>query len=150
LVEELGGFQELHEAIPELAATLDRASFQRFKRAMIRDLVQIVAKLHRFGFFHKDLYLCHFLLERSSRSAEEPRLALIDLHRLGQHAWFPQRWRWKDLGQLLFSSYGVDGIDDRDRLRFWTLYRKRLGLRAPRWQMRAIRRKASRYLSHNR
>ena len=50
--------------------------------------------------------------------------SLIDLHRLGEHRSWPDRWRWKDLGQLLFSTDGVAGIDDRDVLRFWKHYRQ--------------------------
>ena len=70
--------------------------------------------------FHKDLYLCHFFLDRqieSIRSQTDPHeLSLIDLHRLKEHRLWPDWWRWKDLGQLLFSTYGVAGITDRDRL----------------------------------
>jgi heptose I phosphotransferase len=74
---------------------------------------------------------------------------LIDLHRLGRHRLWPGRWRTKDLGQLLYSTYGVDGIDDRDRLRFWRRYRRHLGIPRPRWQAWWIARKAARYLAHN-
>jgi heptose I phosphotransferase len=44
----------------------------------------------------------------------------------------------------------VTGIDERDVVRFWALYRRALGLRRPRWQARMIRMKAARYLAHNR
>ena len=74
---------------------------------------------------------------------------MIDLHRLGHHPAWPLRWRWKDLGELLFSTYGVEGIDDRDRIRFWRLYKKQLGLRWPGWQARMIAHKAARYQTHN-
>ncbi len=77
-------------------------------------------------------------------------LSLIDLHRLKEHRLWPDWWRWKDLGQLLFSTYGVDGITDRDRLRFWRIYRRRVGIRRPRWHARMIRLRAARYLEHNR
>ena len=78
------------------------------------------------------------------------RLSLIDLHRLKEHRLWPDWWRWKDLGQLLFSTYGVDGITDRDRLRFWRSYRRRVGIRWPRWHARMVRLRAARYLEHNR
>ena len=77
----------------------------------------------------------------STRSSGRPRpirIVLIDLHRLKVHRLWPDWWRWKDLGQLLFSTYGVAGIDDRDRLRFWRSYRKRLRLPFARWQGRLV------------
>jgi heptose I phosphotransferase len=86
------------------------------------------------------------------RSREERviRLSLIDLHRLKEHKLWPDWWRWKDLGQLLFSTYGVAGITDRDRLRFWSIYRRRIRIRRPRWHVRMVRLRAARYLKHNR
>ena len=88
-------------------------------------MAEITATLHRARVFHKDLYLCHFFLDMSEPAASGGRLTLIDLHRLAEHRLTAAWWRWKDLGQLLFSTYGVAGIDDRDRLRFWAHYRRR-------------------------
>ena len=84
------------------------------------------------------------------RNERPIRLSLIDLHRLKEHKLWPDWWRWKDLGQLLFSTYGVDGITDRDRLRFWRIYRQRVGIRRPCWHARMVRLRAARYLEHNR
>jgi heptose I phosphotransferase len=147
VVAELTGCDPLHEAIPALARGLDSAAFAARKRAIVAAIADIAAKLHRAGVFHKDLYLCHFYLDGNAAGV---RLRLIDLHRLGEHRWWPDRWRWKDLGQLLYSTYGVAGIDDRDRLRFWAAYRKRIELGRGRWRLAMVRYKASRYLAHNR
>jgi len=54
------------------------------------------------------------------------------------------------LGQLLFSTEGVAGITDRDRLRFWKSYRRLVGIHRSRWQAKMIRLRAVRYLAHNR
>jgi heptose I phosphotransferase len=150
MVAELAGCRPLHEAIPALAARGDRAAFDAWKRALIAEMAAITATLHRARLFHKDLYLCHFFLDMQSLGAPGRRLTLIDLHRLGEHRSWPDRWRWKDLGQLLYSTEGVVGIDDRDRLRFWMHYRRWLDLPRPRWQARMIRLKAARYRAHNR
>jgi heptose I phosphotransferase len=150
MVAELTGSLALHEALPELAGSADPAALAAWKRGLARAMADIAARLHGARVFHKDLYLCHFFLEMDEPLAHPPRLTLIDLHRMDEHRWWPDRWRWKDLGQLLFSTEGVSGIDDRDRLRFWVRYRRRLGLRRPRWQLRMIRLKAARYLEHNR
>ena len=114
MVAELTGCLPLHEAIPLLAARLDRDSFGRLKRELIGEMAEITARLHRARVFHKDLYLCHFYLDMGEPGSIG-RLALIDLHRLAEHRLTGAWWRWKDLGQLLFSTFDVAGIDDRDR-----------------------------------
>jgi heptose I phosphotransferase len=146
MVADLVNHQPLHEAIPALQRQLDPATFRAWKRSVIGTLAAVTATLHRSCLFHKDLYLCHFFVD-PRRPA--PGLTLIDLHRLGHHPLRAGRWRRKDLGQLLFSTYGVAGIDDRDRLRFWSRYRRQVGLDGPRGQVRAIVHKAARYQAHN-
>lgn len=148
MVAELAGADEVNLVIPRLAAMLDHRAFARFKREVVAEMAETAARLHSARSFHKDLYLCHYFLDPSKPDGE--RLTLIDLHRLGRHRWTAWRWRWKDLGQLLYSTEGVAGIDDRDRLRFWKHYRARMRLRWPRAEARAIRSKAARYLAHNR
>ena len=149
MVTELTGCLPLHEALPALVGTLDRPAFAALKRALIAEMASITATLHGHCLFHKDLYLCHFYLDVETPSPDARRLSLIDLHRLAEHRRWPDRWRWKDLGQLWFSTHGVAGIEPRDAPRFWKHYRKRLGLRRPRWHLRMIGLKAARYLAHN-
>ncbi|QEH37361.1 Lipopolysaccharide core heptose(I) kinase RfaP [Aquisphaera giovannonii] len=151
MVAELTGSRELNVAIPDLYASMDPGSFAALKRRIVVRMAEITATLHAARAFHKDLYLCHFYLdeERLRAAPGEIRLALIDLHRLGVHALWPDRWRWKDLGQLLFSTEGIDGIDRRDVLRFWKHYRRRVRMARPAWQARMIQMKAMRYREHN-
>jgi len=150
LVAELTGCEALNEVLPTLVGSLEPAAFTALKRALIVEMADITARLHQVKAFHKDLYLCHFYLDLSRLDSDGPKLALIDLHRMAEHRWSADRWRWKDLGQLLYSTHGVAGIDDRDRLRFWAHYRRRLALRRPRWHRRMVQLKAARYLAHNR
>ncbi len=152
MVAELVGQDALHEAIPALAETLDPAAFARLKRALIVEMAAIVARLHQANAFHKDLYLCHFFLpmDYEFQPGGEGRLCLIDLHRLAVHRWTSVRWRCKDLGQLLFSTDGVLGIDDRDRLRFWMHYRRLMRFRFPHAERRLAQGKAALYGKHNR
>ena len=116
-------------------------------------MARITATLHGARVFHKDLYLCHFFLDSDGRCRRTatPRLILIDLHRLEEHRLWPDWWRWKDLGQLLFSTDGVDGITDRDRAAVlengtagWP------GSSGLRWHARMVRFRAARYREHNR
>jgi heptose I phosphotransferase len=146
MVAELTGWLPLNEAIPELAARLDRPAFDRLKRGLAREAARIAATLHNAGVFHKDLYLCHFFIDPNDPGR---RLALIDLHRLAEHRLWPGRWRRKDLGQLLYSTEGVAGLTGRDALRFWSHYRRLAGLRDPRRLARMVARKAAGYARHN-
>jgi heptose I phosphotransferase len=152
MVAELTGCQALHEAIPTLAARLDARAFAGLKRRLIGEIARIAATLHAARLFHKDLYLCHFFLDmdRLERDAGTIRLSLIDLHRLSSRRLCPDWLRWKDLGQLLYSTFDVIGIDDRDRLRFWRSYRKGCRVVLASWQSRIIRFRAARYRAHNR
>jgi heptose I phosphotransferase len=151
MIAELSGSEAVNELLPRLAAELDARAFATLKRRVIDEVARITATLHAARAFHKDLYLCHFFLDHDGLKNERAlRLSLIDLHRLQEHSLWPDWWRWKDLGQLLFSTYGVDGITDRDRWRFWRIYRRRIGIHRPRWHARMIRLRAARYLAHNR
>ncbi len=150
MVAELIDHAPLHEAVPELLDELAPAEFAALKRALVVEMAEVSAKLHAAHAFHKDLYLCHFFLDRAAGPGAGRRLCLIDLHRLAVHRWTAPRWRWKDLGQLLYSTFGVAGIDDRDRLRFWMHYRRRSRLLLASSQLRFIQAKAALYRAHNR
>ncbi len=150
MVAELTGCEPLHEALPKLDADMDPVDFERLKRKLIRRMADITARLHRNHAFHKDLYLCHFFVDMSTLHDARPTLHLIDLHRLAFHRWTAPRWRWKDLGQLLFSTDGVGGVGERDSLRFWKHYRRAMALPRPRLTLRFVRAKAAMYLAHNR
>ncbi len=152
MVAELAHCEPLNELLPGLADRLEAKVFDRLKRKLIAEMARMTATLHAARVFHKDLYLCHFFLdpERVETDRRNPRLVLIDLHRLAEHRVWSDWWRWKDLGQLLYSTEGVAGIDDRDLLRFWKHYRRLVGIRRSRWQAKMIRLRAARYLAHNR
>jgi heptose I phosphotransferase len=149
MIAELTGCEAVNEALPRLAVKLDPLIFDRLKRGLIAELARITATLHMARVFHKDLYLCHFFLD-CDRIGDRPRVSLIDLHRLNRHRLWPDWWRWKDLGQLLFSTYGVAGITDRDRLRFWISYYRKVGIRGQGLHARMVRLRAARYREHNR
>jgi heptose I phosphotransferase len=151
MVSELEGSSPVNELLPVLAAALDRDAFTGLKRRMVREIAQIAARLHNARIFHRDLYLCHFFVNEARLRAEGlPRIALIDLHRLAEHRLGSVWWRSKDLGQLLFSTEGVAGIRDHDRLRFWVHYSRLAGLARPRLSLWLARLRARRYQAHNR
>jgi heptose I phosphotransferase len=151
-IEELTGMEGLHDLIPEAYRRLPAAEFDRWKAAGVRELARVVALLHEGGWFHKDLYLCHFYVPVSSvhqAGVRRGEVYMIDLHRLGRHRLTRAWWQVKDLGQLLYSSF-ILGVTARDRLRFWKYYCRALGVAGKRrWLLRLIEWKASRYRDHN-
>jgi hypothetical protein len=151
-IEELTDMLPLHEAIPLASRQLDTATFRRWKAGLTREIARLAHGLHDRYFFHKDLYLCHFFIARADITHVPTwtnRVFLIDFHRLTNHSLTRPFWITKDLGQLLYSSE-VEGIDARDRLRFWHAY---LGASRHTWLGRMMRRiillRGRRYREHN-
>lgn len=97
-----------------------------FKRALIKNVAEITRKLHRAGLNHRDLYICHFLLDNKAPDAlVNPKnicLYLIDLHRATLWHHIPQRWLIKDLAGLYFSSKDC-GLTRHDFYYFMKIYR---------------------------
>jgi len=154
-VEELAGMLALHEAVPLALAALTSEAFADWKRGLIGELARLARELHRHRLFHKDLYLCHFYIAEADTatapSGWRGRVVMIDFHRLGRHR---LGWQWyvsKDLAQFLYSS-DVPGIDAKDRLRFWKLYRAGdwadVGC-TPQWVRGLVVWKWKRYRDHN-
>jgi heptose I phosphotransferase len=151
MVTELEGSTAANELLPVLAGALDRKVFTEQKRRVIDEIARIAARLHNARIFHKDLYLCHFFVNAERLQAKGiARVALIDLHRLAQHTLGSAWWRSKDLGQLLFSTTGVAGVTEHDRLRFFVRYSRLAGLAWPRLSLCLARLRAGRYQAHNR
>jgi heptose I phosphotransferase len=152
MIAELTGCEAVNELLPRLAAELDALTFATLKRRLIVEMARMTATLHAARVFHRDLYLCHFFLahDRLGQERGTLRVSLIDLHRLKEHTLWPDWWRWKDLGQLLYSTEGIKGVTDRDGWRFWRIYCRILGIKRPRWHARIVRLRAARYQAHNR
>lgn len=95
------------------------------KRQLITEVARITRQMHALGMNHRDLYICHFLLQLYSKVhhqddpmiAQPLRIYLIDLHRAQIRKKTPFRWRVKDLAGLYFSSNHIR-LTNRDRLRF--------------------------------
>jgi len=97
----------------------------RQRRLVTEALAMLVAAMHGAGINHRDLYLCHVLLEPATLAravtAAEVRLHLIDLHRAQLRERVPQRWLAKDLGALYFSALQA-GATRHEVLRFLRHY----------------------------
>jgi heptose I phosphotransferase len=147
ITEEIAGSISLEELVLEGKY---QALSPLMKRSLIKKVAEIARTMHQNGVNHRDFYICHFLLPKSwleqKRSAINPPLYVIDLHRTQIRSRVPLRWLEKDLAGLHFSSMDA-GLTMRDRLRFMCCYenlslRRVVGDSAAFWD--TIDRKASR------
>jgi heptose I phosphotransferase len=150
--EEMSGLWERRSAI--LLAEVPGESLEKWvercpERASpgwIRGLADFVARFHRAGYVHRDLYLCHVFVELRG---QEPVFRLIDLARMMEPRFRRRRWLVKDLASLNYST-PPSAATAWDRLRFLKAY---LGVRrlgpADRRLARQIAAKSQRIARHD-
>ncbi len=92
--------------------------------ALINKVATIARTIHHAGINHRDLYICHFLLDISAEAKTaltDPKLFLVDLHRAQIRASVPSRWLIKDVASIYFSSLDI-GLNKKDVYRFLRVY----------------------------
>ena len=109
------------------------------RRKIIRRIGLYVGRMHKAGLAHQDLYLVHFFLKGRDMVPH-----LIDLQRVIREKELSNRWRIKDLGELLFSAAAI--VSDREKKLFCHAYSKGSGLDLGKHSrlIRAIEKKAAR------
>lgn len=105
VTRELVGTMELDKYLSAHGRSLSLKA----KRLLVSEVAQIARAIHQQGINHRDLYLCHFLLDLESANAwrageAKPRLYLVDLHRAQLRNKVPRRWLVKDLASIYFSA----------------------------------------------
>jgi len=115
------------------------------KRALIRAIAELTAKMHWHGFYHRDFYSPHLMLHKRGPSAS-PDLKLIDLQRVLSFPWLRHRWKVKDLASIHFS-FNELGLTRTDKFRFLKMYDP-LAVR-DRPLIKAIMNKTERIIRHN-
>jgi len=90
--------------VESLETFAPRVNTFKLKRNIIKNVAHITRKLHENGINHRDLYLCHFLIDLENINKDSVELHLIDLHRAQIRHRVPKRWLVKDLAGLHFSS----------------------------------------------
>lgn len=97
----------------------------QLKAALTSRVAAMTRVMHQNGINHRDLYICHFLLEQgyleNKNNPLPMRLSLIDLHRAQMRAVVPTRWLVKDIGSLYFSVLDI-GFKRNDVFRFLKVY----------------------------
>lgn len=96
------------------------------RRRLVRQVAATARALHTNGINHRDLYLCHFLLDPGADT--HLHLCLIDLHRAQVRHRTPGRWCVKDIGSLYYSAFGA-ALTRHERLRFIKTYAGTTSLR---------------------
>ena len=95
------------------------------RHQLIRRVAEVARELHGRGVNHRDLYICHFLLQQPwDGDARTLQLYLIDLHRVQIRKRTPLRWRVKDVAALYFSAMDI-GLSQKDLMRFMRVYSQR-------------------------
>jgi len=93
--------------------------------AMIKEVARMSRALHGAYIYHRDFYICHFLLHIPQGvdyiNSKQLTIYLIDLHRALIKKSVSNRWLIKDLAGLYFSSMDC-GITPKDIYRFLRIY----------------------------
>ncbi|MCP4714175.1 MAG: hypothetical protein GY868_03580 [Deltaproteobacteria bacterium] len=85
------------------------------KHEIISRLALLIKNMHACGFNHRDLYLCHILMD----SDDNP--FIVDLHRVESRSNVPERRLVKDIAALNYSAPHT-AVSTTDRLRFLKQY----------------------------
>ena len=115
VTRELKGVEQLDHYLQREGISLGE------QRLLLRQMAQLTRQMHSHGINHRDLYLCHFLVDIESIAAwrlngSQPRLYLADLHRAQLRSRVPRRWRVKDIAGLCFSMAEI-GLGQGEMLR---------------------------------
>lgn len=120
--------ESLERWVPAHLPPEDRDPTPQVRRNRLEALARFVARFHRAGFAHRDLYLCHVFMEEEADETASPRGAagcsrfrLIDLQRVFPPRWRRRRWVVKDLAALNYST-PLERVGTRERLRFLCRY----------------------------
>ena len=86
--------------------------------SVLRNVAELCKRMHLEGINHRDLYLCHFHVNKNIPSKET---YLIDLHRAQLRKHLPNRWIVKDIGGLLHSAIDLN-FSKRHFYQFFKIY----------------------------
>jgi UDP-glucose:(heptosyl)LPS alpha-1,3-glucosyltransferase len=147
LTKEIEGIERLDHYLPRNYSPPLHTSHIKEKRSLLKELAQLVKRLHRLGFNHRDLYLCHILVKK-----EPPhtwKIYFADLHRVDYRKKVRLRWKVKDLAALNYSA-DRNTITRTDRLRFIKYYLGEQKLTANlKSVIKKVLRKTDKICSHN-
>ncbi len=118
MCDELAGYTSLEDITLQW---LEEPPEARLKLRTLDAVARFAAEFHRYGFIHRDFYICHLLAADQAWQQGQVQLAVLDLHRARRFDTVPDKWLKRDLAALLFSSLDL-GYTRRDWLRFIRRY----------------------------
>lgn len=118
ITEELHNVISLEDLCKENKGILEPSLLKR----LIASLAESTRKMHLAGLNHRDCYICHFLLEKSTQESLKPVLYVIDLHRAQIRKKVPFRYLVKDLAGLYFSAMTYAELSRKDIEYFLEVY----------------------------
>ena len=121
VTDELTGYLSLEDLVARWAQHPPKP---RDVRKLVEHVARFVREFHGAGVIHRDLYICHILIDEQAWAAGHVNLAVLDLHRAQIHARIPEKWLLRDLAALLFSTLDL-GLARGAWLRFVRIYRDR-------------------------
>ncbi len=149
MTESLAGYQSLEQWIPSVLSKCQEPDRGTIKSRLVRSVAQLARRMHRAGFYHRDFYLTHLLINTQQLLQGDPsiEIKIIDLQRVIRYPLWQSRWQVKDLAALNFSAPLLFSL--RDRLQFYKIYSGGKSLTiADRHRIRAIDRKTGRIARH--
>jgi tRNA A-37 threonylcarbamoyl transferase component Bud32 len=124
--EEIEESVQLRTVWKTLLRKRSEPEYFRKKRALLRRLAELIAKMHGSKLYHPDLKDSNILMrpKNDDKHLENEQFVLVDLDRLRQEKTLPSRKRTKNLMQICRTRY----LTDRDKLFFLKIYAERLQL----------------------
>jgi hypothetical protein len=102
MTEDLAGYDAADKMIERGEMTFDQ---------LLEPTADLAARLHRAGLHHRDLYLCHFFVNRAGADVR-----LIDVARVKRlPVLLARRWIVKDLAQFWYSTLTLRAVSDAQR-----------------------------------
>ncbi|MHC4527915.1 MAG: lipopolysaccharide kinase InaA family protein [Planctomycetota bacterium] len=115
VTQEIPNAHSLEKELPHCFAGPTAAENLKRRRDFIRQLARFVARFHRTGYRHRDLYFSHIFYDHQGQ------FHLIDLARTFRPRFLAERFRRKDITQLYYSA-PRRYFSMTDRLRFYLAY----------------------------
>ena len=96
----------------------EKPPLKAMRDSVLKNVAELCKRMHLEGINHRDLYLCHFHVNKDNPSKET---YLIDLHRAQLRKHLPNRWIVKDIGGLLHSAIDLN-FSKRHFYQFFKIY----------------------------